>query len=365
MSKRSKRSSSKHSSPNYALIIASVIVVVVAIVLFVQQGPQSGKAVGVLEPNEPRGAHDLAPICGAVIGWACDANDFNKSLEIHFYKRHAGESTFIGSTIANKRRESAVGTACGGNARHGFFWTLPDSLRATSNPQYEIDAYALNIGPGDDNPLLPISSATARNIIGCPANPVGWHDAATCTAIEGWTCDPSNFNATVAVHVYDGIVGAGGTFMGAFKANTSRESAVGFTCGMGSSMHGFKVSTPPRFRDGDPHNVTVYALNVGSGTENPQLMGSPRSLRCPTTSKCTDTDGLNYAIAGSVSWRKYDVIGALIATSDPKDQCVDAIIGGVMVNNVLREYYCDTNMNVQYNHVQPPVGKTCSAGRLV
>jgi hypothetical protein len=75
---------------------------------------------------------------------------------------------------------------------------------------------------------------------------------------------------------------------------------------------------------------------------------------------CTDSDnGLNQEVRGDISFRQFDSYGSVMATSDPSDECVDIYAGG-STKNVLREYYCDNNNNVQYEHIECPKG--CKAG---
>ncbi|MBI2628136.1 MAG: hypothetical protein HYW71_01715, partial [Candidatus Niyogibacteria bacterium] len=60
--------------------------------------------------NNPKGYLDGAD-CNVISGWACDADDYNQSLNVHLYKDGpAGSGTGITSSItANQSREPAVG----------------------------------------------------------------------------------------------------------------------------------------------------------------------------------------------------------------------------------------------------------------
>lgn len=72
---------------------------------------------------------------------------------------------------------------------------------------------------------------------------------------------------------------------------------------------------------------------------------------------CFDSDnGLDYYTFGYIEFREYDEFGSLIATSDPFDVCVQAYVKGKYLDNALREYYCDSNNNVQYETVECPNG---------
>lgn len=109
--------------------------------------------------NLPKGWHDGSD-CNQSVGWACDADNYNQPLDIHFYRDGSagGGGVFIGSVSANQPREAAVGAECGGNSNHGFVFTTPDSLK--DGAAHTIYAYAINIGSGDTNPLLSGSPKT-------------------------------------------------------------------------------------------------------------------------------------------------------------------------------------------------------------
>jgi hypothetical protein len=101
----------------------------------------------------PKGFHDSSN-CTASFGWACDPNNYNQAVEVHFYKDgpEGGTGVFIGSTLANQTREAGVGNECGGNPNHGFEFNTPGSLK--DGQAHPIYAYAITIGPAGINPLL-------------------------------------------------------------------------------------------------------------------------------------------------------------------------------------------------------------------
>ena len=79
---------------------------------------------------------------------------------------------------------------------------------------------------------------------------------------------------------------------------------------------------------------------------------------------CIDSDnGAKYSEYGYIKFREYDSSGSLSATSDPGDICVSAYIEGRLEEGVLREYYCDSNNNVQYEHYK--CANVCSDGICV
>lgn len=127
--------------------------------------------------------------------------------------------------------------------------------------------------PGDPLPPPPTGTPTPSN------SPIGWHDTSTCVASTGWTCDADNYSQSLWVYFYmDGPAGTG-TFLGQTLANTTRGAAVAANCG-GVATHGFSFPTPAVAKDGLPHTIYAYALNIPSGP-NVLLSGSPLSVTCP------------------------------------------------------------------------------------
>jgi len=103
-------------------------------------------------PSTPKGFLDSSS-CTVSSGWTCDADNYNQTLAVHFYvDGPAGTGTFIGATTASVGRETGVGNACGGNANHGFSFVTPQNLK--DGRSHSVYAYAINIGPSGNNPLL-------------------------------------------------------------------------------------------------------------------------------------------------------------------------------------------------------------------
>lgn len=110
-------------------------------------------------------------------------------------------------------------------------------------------------------------------------SPKGYHDISTCTDTGGWTCDPDNYSEALNVHFYaDGPAGTG-KYIGQTKASNEREVAVGNVCG-GNRNHGFKFTTPESLKDGKPHTIYSYAINIGAKKSNPKLTNSPKTITC-------------------------------------------------------------------------------------
>ena len=120
--------------------------------------------------------------CSGFSGWACDADNYGKTIDVHFYADGTpGIGVFLGATTANTTREAAVGNQCGGNVNHGFSFAAPESLK--DGKIHTINAYAINT-PSGNNPLLSKSGKTISCCAGVPmpikfigtaaADPVMW-----------------------------------------------------------------------------------------------------------------------------------------------------------------------------------------------
>lgn len=106
------------------------------------------------EPNHlPYGWLGYIDGNGWAHGWACDPNDFNYAIGIHFYANDGnGNHTYIGQTQAGGWWDEGVAGACGGNPWHGFSFRLPDAYR--DGVGRTLHVYAINIGPWNYNPEL-------------------------------------------------------------------------------------------------------------------------------------------------------------------------------------------------------------------
>lgn len=215
----------------------------------------------------PMGTHTLTTLNTAT-GWACDADNWDAALQIHFYlDGPEGEGTFVGQTTANLPHPD-VADACGGTSHHGFQFTLPTSLR--DGHSHTLYAYAVNDSDGD--PLLLSNSPKTIK----PYAPVGHHALTTLDTALGWACDQNNWNAPLQIHFYlDGPAG-NGTFAGQTTADLPRPELTG-VCG-GTSHHGFQFTLPASLRDGRNHTLYAYAINYGGGT-NALLSNSPKTIK--------------------------------------------------------------------------------------
>lgn len=110
-------------------------------------------------------------------------------------------------------------------------------------------------------------------------NAYGFLDAIDASgAAVGWAVDPDVLPLPIGVKFYVDGPWISGTLAGSVVANVARPS-LDTQCGF-SGNHGFSFVLPPRFRDGHPHAVYAYAIDVGSPA--PVLLsGSPMTFSSP------------------------------------------------------------------------------------
>lgn len=141
--------------------------------------------------KQPKGYFDVVNGSQEAFGWACDPNNYNEPLKIHFYVDDGpGKGTFIGETTANVGREAAVGNECGGRSASGFKFKIPSQYLSTPQVQNrKIYAYAIDIGPGanaNTNKHLTKSPLTFKTVA-IDNTPASGTFSANCSPASGQT----------------------------------------------------------------------------------------------------------------------------------------------------------------------------------
>ncbi len=157
--------------------------------------------------------------------------------------------------------------------------------------------------------------------------PIGTFDGASCTNIQGWACDQTNWPTALTVRIYDGVYISGKQPVAQGTANLSRESAVGTVCGNGTSNHGFSFTTPTALKDNFTHYLYAYAVDINSGLiANNYLTGSPKSIKCAGPAP-TDTTPPTISFASPASGATFAPGQTITITANASDN--------VAISNVL------------------------------
>lgn len=125
------------------LLAISVIVGVISRPQDIRQraeGPESVAPV-VTKSIASKGAVTTVT-CTAVIGWACDEDNYLTPIDVQIYDGNVGYGTAIGMVKADQQGSNQASDACGGNAQHGFLFELPQSMK--DGKAHQIYAYGMN-----------------------------------------------------------------------------------------------------------------------------------------------------------------------------------------------------------------------------
>ncbi len=126
--------------------------------------------------------------------------------------------------------------------------------------------------------------------------PKGYLDGADCSAIWGWSVDYNKTDTPVHIEVDDAF----GRSVITGLANLFRKD-VNDNLGL-TGNHAFHIATPTSLKDGVPHIIYVYGVDVdstGTPTGNRFLLnGSPKTITCnvvpPPPTTCQDPRATNY-----------------------------------------------------------------------
>jgi hypothetical protein len=185
----------------------------------------------------------------SVSGWAFDRSDTTQSVTAHVYL----DGRFTTAVTADALRTD-VDAAFGVGSRHGFGVTVPASLGS-----HEVCLYLINIS-GQVHPQV-----GCLTVVNVDAHvPVGSLDSVSVTpgavTVSGWAYDPDAPSAATPVHVY-----VDGAAAGALTTGVARPDVAAAYGGVGPAQ-GFAstLTVAP-----GPHEVCVFALNLGRGSANP------------------------------------------------------------------------------------------------
>lgn len=190
--------------------------------------------------------------CSSIAGWAWFPSQPNTPVNVDIYDG----ATKIATVAANLFRSDLL-NAGKGNGYHGFVYATPSVLRDGLTHSVKVTI------AGTQNAL-----GGAPQSLTCPNNLDGYHDNATCTAIEGWAWDNSLPNTPINVDIYDG-----NTLLTTVTANLFRGDLL--SAGIGNGSHGFSWPTPAALKNGAVHSIRV---NFAGSART--VRATPKNLVC-------------------------------------------------------------------------------------
>lgn len=118
----------------------------------------------------------------------------------------------------------------------------------------------------DSRLLLPLPTQIPAFVKGVPY--AGYLEGANCTEIVGWAWNKARPDEVVKLDICDGE-----TVIETIDASALRDDLAKNAIGTGK--YGFRIPTPARFKDGQPHSVHVRIAGTGIGIQQ-----SPISITC-------------------------------------------------------------------------------------
>jgi membrane protein involved in D-alanine export len=102
-------------------------------------------------------------------------------------------------------------------------------------------------------------------------NYVGAFDRADCEEVVGWALDKHQPDSPLSIDLYEGK-----KYVTTIDADQFRQDLR--DAGYGNGQHAFRVPTPPQFKDGLPHALSISV----TGTKK-KITPTPRIILCPAT----------------------------------------------------------------------------------
>ncbi|MDK3256151.1 peptidoglycan recognition protein family protein [Blastococcus capsensis] len=206
--------------------------------------------------SNPRGHLDSVAVGSEAVslsGWAFDPNVPETALVVHV---HVDGRPVRGLTAGEWRPDVGAAFPVAGSL-HGFRLVVP-----VPAGNRQVCAFGINQGIGTHQNL----GCRTIAVRGAQAAPRGSLDSATVfgseVLVRGWALDDNQPTTALAVHLYVNGRGAG-----AVTAGAARPDVAGAFPGA-SPARGF--SAVLQLGSGS-NQVCAYAINVGAGSENPQL----------------------------------------------------------------------------------------------
>jgi outer membrane protein assembly factor BamB len=153
----------------------------------------------------------------------------------------------------------------------------------------------------------------AQGLKTCPNQlPLGAFDEISDAVISGWSYDPDHTESSNTIQIFfDGPAGQGGTLIHSGPTDVFRpdvNSAHGI-----AGTHGFEFTIRADYRDGQPHEVFIYGIDLDDSSKSTLLTGSPMSFTlgaalqpnlmistatCPIGMSCSGPPGTTFTIEG-------------------------------------------------------------------
>lgn len=147
--------------------------------------------------------------CSAIVGWVCDPDSPNTSLQIDFWDTTTGG--FLGSAWASSFWDAGSSVACGGTSpkNYGYTFTLPDSVK--TGTAHVVTAYGISVNSSGvrDNLNNTALRIDGTNSINCSPPPTPTPTSApTATPAPVNNCNNTNILSNNPIRIPTGFLSA-------------------------------------------------------------------------------------------------------------------------------------------------------------
>jgi len=178
------------------------------------------------------------------------------------------------ATVPANQSRSDVGSYLHDNGLHGFNFPTPAGLKNNQPHSLSVrfEASATNLVGSPRSLTCSGTPAPSPSPSPIGTNYEGYIDTLNCNVIAGWAADRNRLNTAIDVKLYDGA-----TLIATIPANQSRSDVGSYLHDNG--LHGFNFPTPSSLK-----NNQLHSLSIRFEASATNLVGSPRSITCTTTS---------------------------------------------------------------------------------
>lgn len=209
-------------------------------------------------------------ICNRVVlaGWAYDPDSGTGTIDVEI---HIDGEVFA-QIPANSKRDTLRNSKVTPDPYHGFVTTTPTML--LDGKTHIIRVFALNYPSGVK---VEIDGSPRQYRLEENTEPMGGFWAADDSTLRGWAADPDLGTEACEIEIY-----IDNKLWQKTKADRREDWLIG-TGFAPNAEHGFAIKPPDFVKDGETHEVKIYAINFPEGP--PKLLG-------------TRTIGVNSVFAG-------------------------------------------------------------------
>jgi hypothetical protein len=192
-----------------------------------------------------------------VAGWAYDPDAGSAPIDVELWV----DGQMVTRAVANSKRDGLANSNVTPTPYHGFVINTPTEL--LTGRTHTVRVYALSY---PDNTRVELQGSPRQYRMEENSDPVGGFWRADENLLRGWAADPDLGLEPCEIEIY-----INGKLWKRTKADRREEWLVGTGHTLGPN-HGFAIRPPDFVRDGEEHEVVIYAVNFPEGP--PRRLGT-------------------------------------------------------------------------------------------